>query len=298
MALGSWTGIYIRVIQELMEQRKEQELLLLLAIQKHCDPFGFCFPGRAKLMRMRHVSKPRYEAREAFLVDEGYIVVTEVFNARRRQYEPDFQVSPRALYVRPEVQVYCEAVFDGIQDRDFALEKMFLVNLFSTKESQPEALPESENRRSKPASGNSPKTRNHNQRGSALTQKGRTPTTMRNGGQPAAAIQPTAVQREAHREDNPQAGGPDEFAALLLPDVDDDRMIQEIRHLVATTEHQARRAVTNYPREGIVHWLEHTARRRQKGELANPGAYFFTMLMKHCAPSVIPEPTNPTSRSV
>ena len=134
MALGSWTGIYARVIQELMEQGKDQELLLLLAIQKHCDPFGFAWPARITLMRLRHLSQLRYERRLAFLEEHHYVLMTEGYDYQRRQAKFDFQVSPRVLYVRPEVQEYCELVFDGIQARDFAAEKNFLEILFSTKE--------------------------------------------------------------------------------------------------------------------------------------------------------------------
>ena len=82
----------------------------------------------------------------------------------------------------------------------------------------------------------------------------------------------------------------DEFHALLADDVDDARIADEIRLAVGTTPHQAKQAVATYPREGLIEWLEHTARRRQKGELGKPGGYFFKMLQKHVAPKNIPGP--------
>jgi len=292
MALGSWQGLYNSVVLDLMAQRRERELLLLMALATHCDPFGFCFPGRARLRALRHCSKDTQLTHEGWLVERGYIVVTETYNPRHRQLEPDYQVSPRILYVRSEIQTYCEMVFDGVEERNFAFEKGFLVILFSTKDSQPEALPESETRVFKPDSVSSPKTRNNDQRAAATTQKKHAQgSTMRNGAKPEK--QPTATSREAHREKHPQAVPPNEFAALLDPSVDNERIAQEIKLAVATTIHQARAAVATYPRDAIVHWLEHTARRRAKGELPKPGGYFFTMLKKNAAPITTPEPENP-----
>ncbi len=290
MALGSWTGIYIRVIEELMEQRQEQELLLLLAIQKHCDPFGFCWPGKRTLMRLRHAGVKKHDERHAFLVDRGYITYAEVYDYRRRLDLPEYQVSPRVLYVRPEIQDYCEAVFDGVQERDFFAEKKYMSDFFSTKESQPESLPESGNRRSKPESGTSPKTRQHNQLTAAPKQQGRTTTTMRNGAQPENSDSNNQRRPTQPREENPVVRESDEFHTLLSPDVDDDRMADEIRLGVGTSPAQAADAVATYPREELVHWLEITARRRQKGEITKPGGFFFRMLQKHARPKNIPGP--------
>lgn len=292
MARGSWLGLYNDVIDGMMLQRREQEMLLLMAIAKHCDPFGFCFPGRINLMRIRRISQPVYERRLTFLEDHSYVAVVETYDYRRRQTQFDFQVNPRVLYVREEVQEYCERVFDGDQERDFGFEKSFLEILFRTKESQPEALPESETE-TETASATRSQTRDNNQLRAASRQQGRNTSTMRN--------QPTATQRTAPQQrqqaqtsnHNPQAGGPDEFTALMAADVDDDRIVKEIVHVVSTTDHQAAAAVATYPREGIVHWLEITARRREKGTLDKPGGFFFKMLQRHVVPIVIPEPQNP-----
>lgn len=274
-----------------MGQRKEQELLLLLAIQKHCDPFGFCFPGRAKLKRLRHCGDKKFDERMAFLED-GYIVTTQTYNPRRRQYEPDYQVSPRVLYVRSEIQEYCEMVFDGVQERDFALEKNFIENILSLKESQPEALPESEARRSKPASKTSPKTRQHNQLRTA-TEEQTQASTMRNGAKPENSDSKNQRRPTQPREEKPVVRESDEFHTLLSPDVDDARIADEIRLGVGTSPTQAAEAVATYPREELVYWLEQCARRRQKGTVSKPGGWFFAMLSKHARPIV---PTGPNGQ--
>jgi hypothetical protein len=293
MALGSWMGIYISVSDDLMAERREQELLLFMAIARHADRLGFCYPGRARLMAMRRISQPVYERRLSFLEERGYVKMTESYDWRRRQPQYDFQVSPRALYVREEFQDYCERVFDGLEERNTAIEKWLLENHFSTNDSQPETEPDAVTRRSKPEPETRRRTRDHNQRGDATTQKGRNASTMRNGDQRESANQPTATDAIAHRKNNPQAGGPDEFDSLLSPAVDDDRLVQEIKHAVATTDHQAKQVVETYPREGIVHWLRITAHRRAKGELIKPGGWFFKMLREQVPPLVIPEPNNP-----
>jgi hypothetical protein len=291
MARGSWLGLYNDVIDGLMLQRREQELLLLMAIAKYCDPFGFCFPGRVNLMRIRRISQPVYERRLTFLEDHSYVTVTETYDYRRRQTQFDFQVNPRVLYVREEIQEYCEHVFDAVQERDFAFEKSFLEILFRTNESQPEVVPESETE-SEPASATRRRTRKNNQLSAAPTQQGRNASTMRNQAEPKQRNAPQQRQQAQTSKEHPQAGGADEFTALMADDVDDDRIVQEIIHVVSTTKHQAAAAVETYPREGIVHWLEITARRREKGTLDKPGGFFFKMLQKHVAPIEIPEPQN------
>jgi len=290
MALGSWQGLYNAVIDQLMDERRDQELLLLMAIVRYADRLGFCFPGRARLMAKRHISQPIYEARLAFLEKRCLVRVEESYDYRRRQAQFDFQISPRVLYVREEFQDYCERIFDQVEGRNFRLEKWLLENHFSTNDSQPESepdvVPESEpdvvpdsdpdavTQTQEPAK--------YNQRGKtrAPKQEGRTTTTMRSEDQPTADQTANGSQTRSAQKNYPQAGSSDEFAALLSPDVDDDRIAQEIKHAAATTLHQAKKAVATYPRDAIVYWLEHTAIRRAKGELGNPGAYFFSVLKR------------------
>jgi hypothetical protein len=279
MALGSWTGIYGSVVVELMEDSKDQELLLLLAIAKHADAFGFCFPGRANLMKLRHCTQAVYERRLKLLVERCLVQVTEDYDIFRRQKVFIFQISPRVLYVREEVQAYCEAVFDGERQRDIRWELKFLEQHFSTNDSLPESLPESETRKQNPESVTRKRTRKHNQL-SASEEGSRAGLHEEQRG---SADQHRPVRQQ--KKDNPQAGAADNLDDLLSPTVDDDRLADEIRFAVATTSHQARDIVATFPRDGIVHWLRHTMIRRAKGELKNPGGYFYRMLKQHVPPN-------------
>lgn len=292
MALGSWQGLYNALIVELMEDDREQELLLLMAIARHADPLGFCFPGKARLMKMRHIGEKLYEERLAFLVKRCLVKFEMVFDPYSRQRRPLFQVSPRVLYVREEFQEYLEKIFDGSEERNISLELWWTQNNFASTDSQPETEPETE-----------PDTRtrrriqlqdqNHNQRGTALRKTKDNPSTMRSAEQrEAQGPARSATDRDSAQRKQPPGGGSDEFAALMT--VDEDRLIQEIKQLVTTTEHQARDAVQKYPRDALIHWLRMTALRRQKRELSNPAGWFFNMLRTQTKPI---EPTMPNGQT-
>ncbi len=291
-----------------MLQHKEPELLLLLAISGHCDAFGFCFPGRKTLLKLRHCAKAKLLEREAWLQENAYIQIVETWDYRRRQMQIDYQVSPCVIYVRPEVQAYCEAVFTG-QERDFSFETIYLGNLFSTKDSlesaqgnlfstkdsQPEE-PESETRirdqSQKPDSVINPITRNHNQLSPLKAKEIPAPMGLYESPQKQRKA-PTQTPAGQNRKNTPQAG-PDEFDALMGPDVDDERMAKEIEIGVGTTPHQAAQAVADYSRALLVEWLRKAMQRRAKGQLSNPGGWFFKMVAKH-HPLIALEPGNPDS---
>lgn len=278
MALGPWTGIYASVITELMESSREPELLLLLAIARRADPLGFCYPGRRELQDIRHVSKETHMKREEWLVRHDYIRVVDTYNPRRRQYEPDWQISPCAMYVRPEMQAYCEAVFFGEQERDEGVEKMLLVNLSSANDSQPDLYQnqnQNQNQREQPKQ----EPRKHNQMRNRASNKGDAPgSTMRSGSdQPPARGQ----RQQAQDRKTTAHAGPEEFAALLSPTVPDEHIVAAVQQIASTTEIQAREVVATYDRASVVHWLEKTEIRRARGELKKPGGWFFAMLRKN-----------------
>lgn len=292
MALGSWQGLYNALIDELMEDDCEQELLLLMAIARHADPLGFCFPGKARLMKMRHIGQTLYDQRLAFLVKHRLVKFELVYDAFSRQRRPLFQVSPRVLYVREEFQEYLEKVFDGAEERNISLELWWTQNNFASTDSQPETEPETE-----------PDTRtrrriqlqnqNHNQREKALEKAQSNRSTMRSADQrEAQGPARSATDRDSAQRKEPPGGASDEFAALMT--VDEDRLVQEIKHLVTTTEHQARDAVRKYPRDALIHWLRMTALRRQKRELSNPAGWFFNMLRTQSRPIDPPMPNGQT----
>jgi len=295
MALGSWQSLYNTVVLDLMAQQREKELLLLMAINSHSNAFGFCFPGRARLRSIRHCSKKTEGDAEQWLVKNGHITVEEIEIPQMGLSRPLYQVSPRTMYVREEFQDYCEAIFDGLRHRDLAWEKKITLILSSTKESEggdsfqheritTRVFNQNQNQYQNQTQDQT-QNQNHNQRATPKQEK-RTATTMRSGQPDQSEAQPDQRRKAQNRKKEPPGGGSggDEFEALLSPTVDDDRMVQEIRHVASTTEYQAQDAVATYPREGIVYWLRKTAQRRQRGTLGSPGGWFFTALRKNVLP--------------
>jgi hypothetical protein len=294
MALGSWQSLYNTVVLDLMAQQREKELLLLMAINSHCNAFGFCFPGRARLRSIRHCSKKTALDAEQWLVNNGHITVEEIEIPQMGMSRPLYQVSPRTMYVREEFQDYCEAIFDGLRHRDLAWEKKITLILSSTKESgggesfQHERITTRVFNQNQNQYQNQTQDQTHNQHHNQWAtpkQEKRTATTMRNGEsgeKTQSEAQPDQRRKAQNRKKEPPGGGSggDEFEALLSPTVDDDQLVAEIRHVVSTTEYQAQEAVETYTRETLVHLLRIAARRRKKGQLSSPGGWFFTALRK------------------
>lgn len=291
MALSSWAALYTDVVRDLMARRKDPELLLLMAICGHCDPFGFCFPGKKALMTMRHCGEDTFLRRRQWLEDEGYIKYTEVYNPRRRQNEPEYQINPRCLYLREEIQEYCERVFEG-DDRDFTLENNYLVTLFSTKVSQTEET-ESETEKKqiqKPASETSVTSRHHNQStAQALKKDEMTPQgedadqpgqRQKPGRTPRPQKQPAAAPQRQQAQDRDKPHVPRDYNALFqtLYYTDDETLAQELRTSVSTTIYQARQAIRDYPRDSVITTMLKAVERRDQGELSNPGGWFFKTL--------------------
>lgn len=287
MALGPWVALYTSVIDELMAQRRERAMLMLMAIARHCDPFGQCFPGRARLRKLRHCSKTTQMSLEEWLVEYGYIRVTEVYNPRRRQTEPYYQVSPCVVYVRPDIQEYCEAVFSGALERDFGYEDQYLVNLFSTKESQAEESDSEsrfKNQNQNQNQGTTSTSRHHNQLSAPRAATGKKQpqnSTMRNAAQTGTEQPAAAPQREAPNSEGQSAGR--DYDALFQKwyyELDDEELARELRTAVSTSIAQARQAVAGYARDSVLTVAIKALKRRDRGELTNPGAWFFTTLKK------------------
>lgn len=274
MALASWTGLYTPVVQSLMRDKKVKELLVLHAIAGYADPFGFAFPGAKVLMHLVRCNKANLERFIAYLVEQGYLKVYEVYNPRRGKTDTDYQVSPCVLYVREEIQAYCEALWDG-EDRDFKAEKKYRENLSSTKESYPESesesVPDSENRLRNQSQHHHP----------ALTPKESRPVTTRlaKSEQRDSAI---PQRRKAQTEKNtpPEGAAKRDLSAYRKPfaTLDDEDLAQDIKLTVGTQISQARYAVATYDRAELRIALELTRQKRSRGEVAKPGGYFFAML--------------------
>jgi len=281
MALGPYIPIYAWVIEDLMREKQEdQYLLLFLAIARHADPLGFCFPGKARLMKMRHSGEARHDVRFAWLIDHEYITLGDLYDVFSRRMKPYIQVSPFKLYVRPEFQDYCEKTFSG-DERDMSTEQILLrgVSLSSTKDSQAESLSSESKQRKQPASVTSPIKQKNTSAKNGSSAKAGAGAGLREGQQRTAQKQQRQPTQD-RKEESPVRES-DEFHTLLSPDVDDERIAQEIKLGVGTRIEQAREVVATYPRAAIVHWLGVTARRRQRGALTKPGGFFFKMLREN-----------------
>ncbi len=284
MALGPYIPIYAWVIEDLMREKQEdQYLLLFLAIARHADPLGFCFPGKARLMKMRHSGEARHDVRFAWLIDHEYITLGDLYDVFSRRMKPYIQVSPFKLYVRPEFQDYCETIFSG-DERDMRTEQNLLrgLSLSSTKDSQAESLSSESKQRKQPAKASSPIKQKNTSAKNGGSDKTGAGAGLREGQQRTAQSQQRQPTQD--RKEESLFRESDEFHALLSPDVDDERIAQEIKIGVGTRIDQAREVVATYPREAIVHWLGVTLRRREKGALTKPGGFFFQMLQKNVPP--------------
>jgi hypothetical protein len=262
-----------------MKAKRIKELLLLQAIAQHADPFGFAFPGIKALKSLIRCSKATLDRLMTFLVEGEYIKVYETYNPRRGKTDTDFQISPCVLYVRDEIQAYCEALWMG-QERDFSTEKKFRENLLRTKESQPdsdsESVPDSETRLMN-------QNQHHHHHRAQKAQKPAAAPRVTTGDQRESAKQQR--QPAQTEKDNPQAGGPGrptnrDLAPFRKPfaTLDDEDLAQDIKITVGTQLTQARYAVATYDRGELRIALELTRQKRARGELSKPGGYFFAML--------------------
>jgi hypothetical protein len=271
MALASWTGLYTPVVQSLMRQKRIKELLLLQVIAQHADPFGFAFPGAKTLRSLVRCSNKTLEGLLGFLEEYEYIKIYKTYNPRRGKTDIDFHINPRVLYVREEIQAYCDALWEG-GDRDFAAEKEYRRNLSSTKESQPESESESE-------SDSVFRVRNqsqHHQPAEKAAGVPRVTTRQRDSATPQR-------RKAQDSKNNPQAGGPAQKRDLTpyrkpFATLDDEQLAQDIKIAVATQASLARWAIATYPRSEILIALELTKQKRSRGELLKPGGYFFAIL--------------------
>ncbi len=280
MALASWTGLYGHVIRDMMRKKQIKELALLQLIATCADPFGFGFPGPKLLLPLMHCSKATLSRLMTLLEEHQYIKIYETSNPYRGTKSVDIQVNPRVMYVREEIQAYCDGLWDG-EFRDSFVEKRFRENLFSTKESQPESesesLPDSE-------SSESNQSQHHQRplRANAVppvtTGHAKKPTKQRESAIPS---QRPPAQSE---KPNPQAGGAARPKRDLTPyrkplsTMDDEDLAQDIKLTIGTQLTQARWAVTTFNRSELCIALELTRQKASRGELGKPGGYFFAML--------------------
>lgn len=275
MALASWAALYTPVVQDFMRAKLIKELMLLQILAEAADPFGFCFPGPKALLPLMRCSKATLGRLLTFLEENNYIKIYKTYNPRRGKTDTDYQINPRAHYVREEIQAYCESLWNG-EERDFAAEKEYRRNLFRTKESQPESESESETE-------SVIRLINQSQHHQAALRAGSVrPVTT---GQEQREAQQPQRRKAQDSKPTPQAGRPapgtkrdltpyrQPFATL-----DDEQLAQDIKLTVGTQITQARWAIATYPRSEVLIARELTTQKRNRGELLKPGGYFFALL--------------------
>jgi hypothetical protein len=287
-----------------MRQKRYKELLLLQVISGFCDPWGFCFPGINPLNHLMRCKEKSWRVWLAWLIEQGYIKQYETYNPRRRKLEIDYQVNPGVIYIREEMHDYCQNLWDGAE-RDYAVERIHH-SLFREKGKQPESLPESETE-----SGPRERIQTQNQTAkSASTEKKSAAISHINAAkkqgiaqqQGEAPKQGKAQQQqgEAHDRTNESAAPIVKNDAIdmtpyhkPLPSPDLEDLATTIAYAVSTQISQARLAVATYSRDEINAALIHTSDRRDKGELAKPGGYFFSVLKSR---RFIPAPPPPPKK--
>lgn len=203
MALSSWNGLYNHVEQRFMLKRRYKLFFLLKAIAQHADAFGLCYPGPERLMKLSGLGTQK-ELNEGlqFLVDGEYIKVWETWNRRRKVFDRDYQVSPFVLYVREELQAYCERLWET-GERDFSLEDEIVIKR--------NGQPESESESYQPESDNQNQNHHHHPANIAskkLTQGSANDYANQAEGQQRKRRKPSAGKTRATEKENPQAGGP------------------------------------------------------------------------------------------
>ena len=240
-------------------------------------------------------SRPVLDRLMGWLQDEGYIALRETYNPRRGRMETDIQVNPCALYIREEAQKYCESLWAGAE-RDYVQEST-VRNLFSTKESQPESYPESVTRVSDQNQNHRRALSDKKSSGGAAQGAARTgqgpQIPQGKGKRHTAAMHDTAQGKAQPKQRNAQAQDVTDSSALVkFSTMDDEDLAQAIALTVATRIQQARQAVASYPRAVIESALHTTAAKRRRGELGNPGGYFFKLLQGESAPPPAAYPVN------
>jgi hypothetical protein len=287
MALSSWNALYTYVEQKFMKKRQWRYLHLLKVFVQHADPFGMSYPGPDRIKDLTGIGTERQiNATLEWLVDGEYIRVHEEWNRWKRANDRIYQVSPLKMYIREELQSYCEKVWlTGDRDFDFEVDVI-------KRNGQPTSEPESES-----------STDNHHQNHHHHPANNDAPKEQ---GQKRVRPRDYVKQRE-QRENNadwptekdPQAGGPPppdkpdlrKYRSPLLG-VQEDHA-QDIKTMIGVRINQARALVANYPIDVIDVAKRAVLNAMERGAAKDPPA-LFTHLVKKAAVSPSDKTLYPT----
>lgn len=270
MALSSWNGLYNHIEQRFMLKRRYKLFFLLKAIAQHVDAFGLCYPGPKRLMKLSGLGTEK-ELNEGlqFLVDGEYIKIWETWNPRRKIYDIDYQVSPYVLYVREELQGYCEWIWQT-GERDFDKESAIVIKR--------NAQPDSESESKQPESNNQNQNHHHHPDSIAsktlMTRSASDYTNQPEGPQRKKRKRPAGKTRSTEKETAHAGGPPPEKIDLRkyqspLPHTQEDHA-QDLVVMFRMRISQARGLVATYGPDLVARAAVAVQDAMNKGHVNNP----------------------------
>lgn len=279
MALGSWNALYTVVEQKFMRKRQWRQLHLLKVFVQHADPFGLSFPGPDLISELTGIGtiKQINETLE-WLRDGEYIKIWERWNRWKRIWETEYQVSPLVMYIREELQVYAEKVWNA-GERDFDYEDVVVIKRNGQPTSEPESEPTSVTNIS-----------NHHHHPAKYAERQLT-TVLSGDDYETQAERPKQRKRKTGKakaeEKNPQAGGgapiPDKLDLRKyqspLPRPDDEDRAQDVQVMLRMRISQARGLVANYGAAAVAVAAAATKDAMDRGACLNPPG-LMTFLLK------------------
>lgn len=290
MALSSWNALYTFVEQKFMLKRQWDQFHLLKVLCQHADCFGLSFPGPERITALTGLgTEKRINAMLEWLVDGEYVKIHEEWNRYKRMNDRIFQVSPFKMYIREELQEYCEKVW-FLQDRDFDFEAFVI-----KRNGQPSPETESES-----SSDNHPQNHHHHPAMNAPKEQGQKRGRRRDyvkqrdqRNQDTDASQPDAVQPEK----NPPGAAKIDLRGYRspLPHADQEDQAQDIHVMFGMRIHQARALIANYDADVIDVAKRATRHAMDKGTAQDPPA-LLTAIIKRSAVSPDDRKLYPTAR--
>ena len=277
MALSSWNALYTHVEQKFMLKRQWDQFHLLKVLTQHSDCFGLSYPGPDRIKALTGLgTERRINAMLEWLIDGEYVKVHEEWNRWKRANDRIYQVSPFKMYIREELQGYCEKVWFS-EERDFDFEAFVI-----KRNGQPS--PESE---SESSTDNHHQNQHHHPARNAPKEQGQEGFGWRDyvkQRELTDASQPDAVQPEENDGPPPPARLDLRKYRSPLPQMDQEDQAQDLHTVLRLRINQARGLVANYPIDVIDAAKRAVLHAMEKGTAKDPPA-LFTAIVKRSAVS-------------
>lgn len=113
-----YVSLYCDVLERAMVHLDKPDFRVLLALLRHVDDYGICYPGVRRLADMvKHAESTVSDAIERLRV-AGFVRIISQYNAVRRRYETSFMLSPGLCAIRPELQDSVLRLWENLEDRN------------------------------------------------------------------------------------------------------------------------------------------------------------------------------------